>query len=57
MDVPSDPPATNDERIMSVYALLERAGFELSEKGSVIEENGAPVVRAIFRRVDEHTPL
>ena len=57
MDVPSDPPATNDERIMSVYALLERAGFELSEKGNVIEEDGAPVVRAIFRRVDEHTPL
>ncbi len=57
MDVPSDPPATDDERIMSVYTLLERAGFELSEKGNVIEEDGAPVVRAIFRRVDENTPL
>ena len=57
MNVPDEPPSTDDERVMTVYTLLERAGFELSEKGNVIEEDGMPVVRAIFRRVDENTPL
>ncbi len=48
---------SNSELILAQYRLMEKAGFELAEKSEVIVERGGKLVRGIFRRVDEDTPL
>lgn len=53
----TDEAVTDDERIMRLYGLMQRAGFELAEKAEVEKAGTGTSVRGIFRRVDAGTPL
>lgn len=47
----------DDEHVLGFYGLMRRANLELAEKAEVVMEQGTRLVRGIFRRVDETTPL
>lgn len=57
MDVDPQDAATDDEQILGFYGLMKQGGFELAERAEVLTDGGARIVRGIFRRVDEQTPI
>lgn len=56
LETGADDQDADDEHVLGLYGLMQRAELELAEKAEVFLEEGRRIVRGIFRRVDSHTP-